>query len=115
MDGVFHAVHPVGAGETGRLMESFEDRLAQWRKVRDTQVFAPADAGHLAQAYTAVHGPLAAVNELMAASLDKLYTAEVGQLKAAAGPRTAPLTRPASWSAGSSPPVSVSPCWQRGC
>jgi methyl-accepting chemotaxis protein len=61
----------------GKLMAKFIPLLARYRKIRDQQVFAAADAGKSTAAYALVKGSLDAANEAMADPLDKVFVAEV--------------------------------------
>ena len=81
----YFASHGSRTDRTGSLMADFATRLAAWRKVRDEQVFPPADQGDQDAAYAAVAELLDPADEAMAQPLDDLYTAEVAD---AAGQRT---------------------------
>jgi methyl-accepting chemotaxis protein len=69
--------HGSSTDTRGAQMTEFARDLAAWRTIRDNQVYAVADKGDVAAAYTAAKGPLATADETMAAPLDALAGGEV--------------------------------------
>ena len=75
--GQYFIAHGSHSDTRGGLMSTFAANFAAWQKIRDTLVRPAVDAGHSADAYAALAGPLAQANETMGGPMDDLFGQEV--------------------------------------